>query len=107
MDKVIRDGKVAVLVSPGYGAGWSTWETKLSQDILLFSPLIVEMVEAGRQKEITEGWINEKFGVEDVYPGGAYQLEIEWVEVGTKFTIREYDGSEWLEELDIESWQTA
>ena len=25
MDKVIRDGKVAVLYSPGFGAGWSTW----------------------------------------------------------------------------------
>ena len=25
MEKVIRDGKVAVLYSPGYGAGWSTW----------------------------------------------------------------------------------
>ena len=23
MEKVIRDGKVAVLYSPGYGAGWS------------------------------------------------------------------------------------
>lgn len=25
MKKLIRDGKVAVLVSPGFGAGWSTW----------------------------------------------------------------------------------
>ena len=24
-DKVIRDGKVAVIISPGFGAGWSTW----------------------------------------------------------------------------------
>ena len=24
MEKVIRDGKVAVLYSPGYGAGWTT-----------------------------------------------------------------------------------
>lgn len=25
MDKVIRDGMVAVIYSPGYGAGWSSW----------------------------------------------------------------------------------
>ena len=25
MDKVVRDGLVAVLVSPGHGAGWYTW----------------------------------------------------------------------------------
>ena len=25
MTKCIRDGKVAILYSPGYGAGWSTW----------------------------------------------------------------------------------
>ena len=25
MNKVIRDGKVAVLYSPGYGAGWYSW----------------------------------------------------------------------------------
>jgi hypothetical protein len=25
MQKLIRDDKVAVLVSPGFGAGWYTW----------------------------------------------------------------------------------
>ena len=43
MDKVIRDGKVAVLVSYGYGAGWSTWNSARS-DSLLFDPDIVQMV---------------------------------------------------------------
>jgi len=34
MTKYIRDGKVAVLYSPGFGAGWSTWnddEYRMSQ----------------------------------------------------------------------------
>jgi hypothetical protein len=26
--KVIRDGKVAVLISDGYGAGWYSWNKK-------------------------------------------------------------------------------
>ena len=25
MEKIVRDGKVAVAVSYGFGAGWSTW----------------------------------------------------------------------------------
>ena len=29
MQKVIRDGKVAVLYSPGYGAGWYTWSVPI------------------------------------------------------------------------------
>lgn len=54
MEKVIRDGKVAVLYSPGYGAGWSTW--CYNDDLvktLLFHPLIVEKVESGLEREIT------------------------------------------------------
>ena len=30
MEKIIEDGKVAVLVSKGYGAGWSTWNLDAS-----------------------------------------------------------------------------
>ena len=33
IEKVVRDGKVAVLVSPGYGAGWSTWNICLAEEI--------------------------------------------------------------------------
>ena len=45
MDKVVRDGKVAVLISQGFGAGWYSWN---SNEQLLFSPKIVEMVEQGK-----------------------------------------------------------
>ena len=31
MNKLIRDGKVAVLISPEYGAGWSTWNYDLPE----------------------------------------------------------------------------
>lgn len=43
LQKVIRDSKVAVLYSPGFGAGWYSWNTKHPQ--LLFHPKLVEMVE--------------------------------------------------------------
>jgi hypothetical protein len=49
MDKVIRDGKVAVLYSPGYGAGWYSWH---DNEELLYDPVIVDMVES--KKHYTE-----------------------------------------------------
>ena len=97
MEKVIRDGDVAVLYSPGYGAGWSTWCYNYNLvETLLFHPLIVEKVESGHANEITTKWLVQQFGedFEDVYCGGAYKLEIEWLPEGTAFRIDEYDGSE-------------
>jgi len=42
MEKVIRDGKVAVLISQGWGAGWYSWHRDNQE--LLFHPKLVEMV---------------------------------------------------------------
>ena len=38
-DRVIRDGLVAVVYSPGFGAGWYTWN--LESPEILFDPNIV------------------------------------------------------------------
>lgn len=92
MEKVIRDGKVAILISSGFGAGWYTWNTDHKE--LLFHPKLVEMVESGRRDEINESWIEENLGFSNVYAGGAESLKIEWLPVGTAFQIYEYDGSE-------------
>jgi hypothetical protein len=91
MDKVIRNGKVAVLISPGYGAGWYTWSHHKE---LLFHPKLVAMVEANKQSEITDQWIARELGLNDVYCGGAEDLEIIWLHEGTAFEVEEYDGSE-------------
>ena len=110
MEKVIRDGKVAVLYSPGYGAGWSRqcWDEK-DREILVFHPLLVEMVESGRESLITDEWMKEHFGEElgYIYCGGAEQLEIEWLPVGTRFVIDEYDGFETIHVLDDIKFMTA
>ena len=34
MNKIEKDGNVAVLYSPGYGAGWSTWNDDKYQEML-------------------------------------------------------------------------
>src|ERR1043165_250330 len=95
MEKTIRNGMVAVLYSPGFGAGWYSWNTRYPQ--ILFHPKIVEMVENGRQDDITEELVVELLGLnaEDyVCVLGAPSLAIEWLPEGSAFRINEYDGSE-------------
>jgi len=93
MEKVIRDGKVAVLISYGYGAGWYTWNRDYQQ--LLFHPKLVEMVEQNRRNEIDDQWVLENLGVE-MYAGGSDGLKIHWLPIGTAFEIEEYNGAETL-----------
>lgn len=105
IEKVIRDGKVAVLVSRGYGAGWSTWTDEI--ETYLFHPKLVQMVEEERHSEITTEWMEQELGLDVSYTGGTDGLEIQWVPVGTKFVIHEYDGHESLRTIDDFYWMTA
>jgi len=105
MNKLIRDGEVAVLVSLGFGAGWSSWT--LDHPEILFDPAIVEFVEQAKWEEL-EMYVKLKYP--GIYIGGMRDLEIEWLPEGTEFIIKEYDGSETLEiKQDIiwhKAWQT-
>lgn len=103
-EKYIRNGKVAVAYSPGYGAGWATWNSD-NLETLIFHPDIINMILSNRQSEIDKDWLVEHFGeeFEDVYCGGASNLSIEWVPVGTQFRIDEYDGSESVIELESDN----
>ena len=48
-EKYIKDGKVAVAYSPGYGAGWSTWESNNAlKDTMVFHPDIIKMILDGK-----------------------------------------------------------
>ena len=92
MDKVVRNGMVAVAISPGFGAGWTTWNT-----LSPFEPKIIEMIESGNKHKITEEWLKEQGIIEkDQYccTLGSEDLEVEWLPEGTAFKINEYDGSE-------------
>lgn len=101
-EKYIKNGKVAVAYSPGYGAGWSTWtfDDELTET-LIFHPYIINAILSNKQSEIDQDWLVEHFGEEfkNVYCGGASNLSIQWVPVGTQFRIDEYDGSECVIEL--------
>ena len=104
MEKVIRDGKVAVLYSPGPGAGWSTWATNGIGKNLLFDPMIVNCIESDDKDKLAT-YIAMRYP--DVYTGGMEDLIIEWLPEGTLFRIHEYDGSESIEVKEEMDWVTA
>lgn len=100
MDKVVRDGMVAVLVSPGFGWGWVSWGNANP-----FEPMLVEAIEAG-----ADGDMKERIA-DSLYPddcnGGARDLVIRWIPQGSHFRITEYDGAETLELRDGTDWMVA
>jgi hypothetical protein len=100
--KLIDNGKVAVLYSPGFGAGWSTWNPGMPD--LLFDPTIVEFVENEKWAELNT-YVTLKYP--GIYDGGMRDLAVAWLPVGTEFDIKEYDGAETLEIKDDIIWYKA
>ena len=90
-DRVIRNGHVAVLISPGFGAGWSTWNTDVAEQCL-FDPAVVDWVENGKQGLPPLDHYNDDY----FSSGGASDLIVMWVKAGSRFIVNEYDGSESL-----------
>ena len=104
MEKVVIDGKVAVLVSSGFGAGWSTWNYQYGTE-LLFEPTIVKMLDEGKSEDEILAYCEVKYP--EGYFGGIDDLAVQWLPVGTHFRIHEYDGSESLEVREDINWEVA
>lgn len=83
------DGNVAVLYSPGFGAGWYTWNT--DYEGLVFDKNIVELVLANKIDKAIK-FAEQKYP--DIYTGGGDDLKIKWVPKGHQFLIKEHDGYE-------------
>jgi hypothetical protein len=127
MEKLIRDGKVGVLVSPGFGGGFYTWGAPLKA---IFDPTLVEMAdrrwnmryglnENGKLMDLRV-WDDPKYieltkqmidyvdsTYTEVFSGGVEDLEVVWVPEGSEFIINDYDGSESLQLKDDTKWLTA
>jgi len=101
MNKLIRDGKVTVLVSPDYGAGWYSWH-RIEE--LLYDPSIVLWLEAKELDKI-EHYLALKYPNE--YFGGLDDLTVEWIDQGTEFRIDEFDGAESIELKANTKWLVA
>lgn len=93
MKKYTKDGKVAVIYCPGYGAGWSTWNEGPQGVWAMHFAMDATIVEA----LLSKGQEAAKKVASDLFPD-AYiteqELCIEWLPEGTQFQIHEYDGYE-------------
>lgn len=98
MEKLYNEqGQVAVAVSYRFGAGWSTW-------------VDVSPLDKRYNELILKGDINKAVELaeeEEHFSGGLEDCKLEWLDVGTKFRINEYDGSESLVVLDDEDYLEA
>lgn len=105
-----KEGKIAVLVSPGYGAGWSTWSSEYGLSLATDKRIVEKFLEckkadgllkkidrydSAEEKELEE-WL-ASIGYPKVYVGGFADIVIKWVSPGTAIRIYEYDGYETLE----------
>lgn len=94
-DKYINaKGLVGVIISPGFGAGFHSWN-----DIpgLCFDRDIIEMIIDDKPYQEIESFVRAKYDHTGyVSTLGLAQAEVHWVEPGTQFFIDEYDGSESL-----------
>ena len=98
------DGHVAVLVSPGHGAGWSTWN--LQHEDCMFHPAFVMWVLRGSKDDEVPDPV-EIFGEDFYYSPISFDLEVAWLLPGEKFYIDEYESSEFIvTEADIQ-WRVA
>jgi hypothetical protein len=109
-EKYIRDGQVAVLISPGFGAGWSTWCDYDDRKAVTFDPWIVDILlsdQYNRKEKIDRIYAHCAIKYPDMYMGGVSDLTVEWVPQGTLFRITEYDGSETIELKEADDWIQA
>lgn len=91
----------AVLVSPGYGAGWSTW----NQRDLAYDKRVIEYFLMNHSKAPEDvAAAMERFGYEGVYCGGWHKVRLEWVKKDAVWTMREYDGAEHIEYYNPDNW---
>ena len=104
MEKLIRDGQVAVIYSPGFGAGWYSWNNVHYGDELIFDPVLAAYIDEGKLDE-AKTYVTMRFP--DAYDGGVKDLVVHWVPVGTAFRIHEYDGNESIEVKEEMNWIVA
>ena len=108
LDTVLQiGGQMKVLISRGYGAGWSTW----NDPRMAFDERLIRAFECGiTQEDMKELCV--ECGYVDVngdppYMGGFKQLEVVDIPSGVLFQIMEYDGSEYIEYFEESDWYLA
>jgi len=110
MEKVIRNGKTAVLYQADFINGWYSENLKAKQ-WLVFHPDLIAAVEAGEKSkvaDIAKRIGKEKHGPEDdTYTGAAVGLRIMWIETGRQFEITCDHGREYVHVIGDREYLTA
>lgn len=89
-----------VLVSPGFGAGWSSWAGESeAQEIAEYAPIIDFIEAGGNPADLNDDHplivrMMKDLGLDYFYTGGVEQLQVQTVT--GRYRIDEYDGSEYI-----------
>lgn len=105
----------AVLVSSGFGSGWSTWNDK---ELAYDSRVVTFWLAHKDRKEWMDQCVHANsaaweearnfffsIGYELPYMGGFKNIRLEWVALGTPFIIHEDDGAESIRLCSDFDWQ--
>ena len=84
-----ENGELGVLISVGFGAGWSTWN---DENLAYDKRIIEKWLEGATPNEMCD--YIEGLGYRRPYMGGYNDLWLEFIPRGTLFCIHEYDGAE-------------
>jgi hypothetical protein len=104
LNKVIRDGRVAIVYSKHHGAGWSSW---IDIEGIDTDPGLVELIErsAGQDEILT--YCRNTWGTKPYYGGASCGLDIMWIPEGSEYIIDEYDGMETVRLKESFNWRVA
>ena len=107
LEKVIENGKVAVLYAPVYDCGWYTRCPDLKQ--ILYDPSVVAWVLAGKPESWLPGiaaYVGMKYS-DDGLSSNLRQLEVNWLPEGTFFRVDDSDGWEGIYLYDPSEYHVA
>lgn len=90
-----ENDELGVLISVGWGAGWSTWN---NEELAYDKRIIEKWLEKVSADEMCE--YVESLGYARPYMGGYDDLRLRFIPRGTMFCIHEYDGAESIETPD-------
>lgn len=97
-----------VLISQGFGAGWSSWADKeIAQILAEYQPIIDFLEAGGKAIDLTDTHpimvqLAKKLEGRYVYHGGLHKVVV--VETTLPYRIEEYDGNEYIITPDKGAW---
>ncbi len=103
-NKVVHDDKIAILISPDYGLGWSTLcRIKESKEKMIFDTDIISILLSDSiNLNILKILIQKKYP--NIYVYDIEQLTVKWIPKGSIFIIDEYDGYESIKYYNEDDW---